>query len=63
MIIVETPVRSIEEEISRLRAFSGPNSETYARGAIEALQWVLSGTAKPSESWPIPKTSGGARVH
>lgn len=63
MIIVETPVSSIEEEISRLQSFEGPNAKVFARGAIEALQWILYGTRKPSSKGAAPLPPEDRYVH
>jgi hypothetical protein len=49
MIIVETPVKSIEAEMVSLALANGPSSALYARGAYDALAWILFGTTKPSE--------------
>jgi len=48
MIFVEKSVELINDEISRLETADGPNSELYARGALDALYWVLCGTTAPS---------------
>jgi hypothetical protein len=49
MIVVETPVKSIEAELASLLLASGPSSALYAKGAYDALAWILLGTTKPSE--------------
>lgn len=49
MIIVETPVKTLEAELASIALASGPNSALYAKGAYDALSWILFGTTKPSE--------------
>lgn len=49
MIVVETPVSSLEAELVSLSLASGPNSALYAKGAYDALAWILFGATKPSE--------------
>lgn len=55
MIIVETPVKTIEAELVSLALATGPNSALYAKGAYDALAWILFGTTKPSEGPVLSK--------
>jgi hypothetical protein len=49
MIIVETPVRSIEFEMDALAGVSsGPNTQMYVLGAMQALRWIKDGATPPS---------------
>lgn len=49
MIIVETPLRSIEFEMDALRGVSsGPNTAMYVLGALQALRWIAEGATPPS---------------
>jgi hypothetical protein len=44
MIIVETPLRTLEQEILALENCpQGPQTRLYARGALQALRWVKDG--------------------
>lgn len=49
MICVEVPVKSIQIEITKLAMADGPFSELYAKGAVDALTWILAGSPPPSE--------------
>lgn len=51
MIIVETPLQSIQTELSKLVQATeiGPNATLYAKGAIDALTWLISGQHPASE--------------
>jgi hypothetical protein len=51
MIIVETPLQSIKVELEKLVAARdvGPHTSMYAKGAIDALSWLISGENPASE--------------
>jgi hypothetical protein len=51
MIIVETPLQSIQLELSKLAQAStvGPSTTLYAKGAIDALAWLISGQNPASQ--------------
>lgn len=49
MIYVEAALRTIELEVAKLAKVEGPNSKLYARGAMDALAWLVSGQNPPSE--------------
>lgn len=53
MIIVETPLQTIQLEMAKLAQAVeiGPNASLYAKGAIDALSWLVSGEH--------PASSGG----
>ena len=50
MIIVETPLQTIHTELEKLvqASTAGPNTGLYAKGAIDALTWLISGENPPS---------------
>jgi len=49
MICVEVPVSKLVDEIIRLEQADGQHSQTYAKGAIAALRWVIDGDPRPSQ--------------
>jgi hypothetical protein len=49
MIIVETPLKSIQLELAKLAKVDGPHAQLYAKGAIDALSWLVSGADPASE--------------
>lgn len=53
MIIVETPLQTIQLEMAKLAQAVevGPHTTLYAKGAIDALSWLISGQN--------PASSGG----
>lgn len=56
MIIVETPLRTLEEEMRRLAAAEvGPNSHLFVLGARAALGWVMDGGKPPSQHSLLPQ--------
>lgn len=62
MITVEMPTSSLEAELEQLSLVSGPNSALYARGAADAIRWILLGRPRPSEgAFLLPPE--GIRVH
>ena len=49
MIIVETPLKTLEGEIQKLgQLAAGPNGKTFVLGALNALMWVKAGGPPPS---------------
>ena len=68
MIIVETPLRTIQDELTKLVTVEGEYARIYAKGAIDALSWLLSGAEPASVGGvnrfpPISPTIEGANVH
>jgi hypothetical protein len=64
MIIVETPLRSIEFEMEALKgAASGPNSELYVLGALQALRWIKDGAIAPSNISEVVGLSSRGKAH
>ena len=62
MIFVEIAQKTLEEEFARLEtAVVGPNSKLWARGAMDAIDWLLYGGLRPSERGPAGPggTAGG----
>lgn len=56
MIIVELPVKTIQTEIDKLTSLD-PSMEfqsLYAKGAIDALKWVLGTDYSPSKNPDFP---------
>lgn len=52
MIIVETPVKTLEEEIEKLlvrHASTEGNMDLFFSGAVMALNWILKGQEPVSE--------------
>ena len=66
MMTVKVPVDVLQFEVVQLAQSSGEGKDRlnpdYARGAIDALTWILSGAKAPSEggSTSIPVTCEGA---
>lgn len=68
MMSIEVPVVVLQDEVVKLSLASAEQDDkrTYARGAIDALTWILSGSKAPSEggSTSIPVNCTGAyNVH
>lgn len=67
MMNIEVPVLLLQDEVIKLSMTANENEQrAYARGAIDALTWILSGSKAPSEggSTSIPVTCTGAyNVH
>jgi len=55
MIIVEISTKTIRTELEKLSNADGPASVLYARGAADALNWILNGEPPPSEGGMEPK--------
>lgn len=49
-ILVEANVNALKAEIALLRTAEGPHSETFANGAIAALEWLMKGGIRPSDT-------------
>lgn len=54
MICIEIPVRTIDDEMGKLKLAEGYHSELYAQGARDALNWLLNGSPAPSEGKGFP---------
>jgi hypothetical protein len=54
MICVEVPVKTISDEMDKLQKADGFHSDLYARGARDALNWLLKGDPAPSEGKGFP---------
>lgn len=56
MIIVETPLKTLQREIDKLTPLGGRDSQLFAKGAVAALTWIVSGGPPPSEWEYFPET-------
>ena len=50
MILVETPVKTLVQEIENLSDAYGEHSQAYCEGAMDALRWVMNGGDGPSKT-------------
>lgn len=50
MIIVETPLSTIESELAMLQEHREGQDADFVEGAIVALLWIKDGAPPPSES-------------
>ena len=48
MMCVEVPVKTLRDEIEKMRQTDGFHSGVYAKGVIDALEWLLEGKPAPS---------------
>lgn len=65
MITVEIPLRSLEREVERLQHVEGGVSQLYARGALDTISWILSGSPAASDggSLRFPLLTDEDHVH
>lgn len=54
MICIEIPVKTMTEEIRKLQEVEGHYAEMYAKGARDALNWLVNGGRAPSETNGFP---------
>jgi len=54
MICVEVPIQTLSTELERLTDVHGQYAELYAKGARDALNWLMNGGEPPSHNTGFP---------
>jgi hypothetical protein len=64
-IRIEVQLKTLEDELDRLGYAAGPQTQLYAAGARDTINWLIHGTTPASQGGPqlLFPMVGGVHVH